>query len=76
MVYGLTFIIGGEMAVQITEDMTINQVLRLYPQVMGVFNTFRMDSCCGGARSLGQAAQDDGADIRELLAALTRAAGG
>lgn len=63
------------MAVKITEDMTINQVLRLYPQVMGVFNTFRMDSCCGGARSLGAAAREDGADIRELLDALKRAAG-
>lgn len=64
------------MAVKITEDMTINQVLRLYPQVTGVFNTFRMDSCCGGARSLGEAARGDGADISELLDALKRAAGG
>ncbi|MEK7847633.1 MAG: DUF542 domain-containing protein [Chloroflexota bacterium] len=64
------------MAVKITEDMTINQLLRLYPQAMGVFNTFRMDSCCGGARSLGEAAREDGSDIRELLDALKRAAGG
>lgn len=62
------------MAVEITEGMTINQVLKLYPQVMGVFNTFRMDSCCGGARSLGQAAREDGADIQRLLDALRRQA--
>ena len=64
------------MAVDIRPEMTINQVLRLYPQVMGVFNTFRMDSCCGGARSLEQAAQEDGADLEELLAALRQAAQG
>lgn len=62
------------MAAEITEDMSINQVLRLYPQVMGVFNTFRMDSCCGGARSLEQAAREDGADIQALLAAIRQAA--
>jgi regulator of cell morphogenesis and NO signaling len=62
------------MTTEITEDMSINQVLRLYPQVMGVFNTFRMDSCCGGARSLGQAALEDGADMQALLAALRQAA--
>ncbi len=61
------------MAAEITEEMSINQVLKLYPQVMGVFNTFRMDSCCGGARSLGQAAREDGADIQALLSALRQA---
>ncbi len=64
------------MATEITEDMSINQVLKAYPKVMGVFNTFKMDSCCGGARNLGQAAREDGADIQELLAAIRQAAAG
>ncbi|MEE9202593.1 MAG: DUF542 domain-containing protein [Dehalococcoidia bacterium] len=64
------------MTAEISEDMSINQVLKLCPRAMGVFNTFRMDSCCGGARSLEQAAREDGADIRELLAAIRQAAGG
>jgi len=62
------------MKAEISKDMTINHVLKLYPQVMGVFNTFGMDSCCGGARSLGVAAGEDGADVSELLKALQRTA--
>ena len=62
------------MKAKISREMSINHVLKLYPQVMGVFNTFGMDSCCGGARSLRTAAGEDGADINELLKALRQTA--
>jgi regulator of cell morphogenesis and NO signaling len=62
------------MTADIAQEMTINHVLKLYPHVMGVFNTFGIDSCCGGARSLGTAAGEDGADIDELLKTLQRTA--
>ncbi|MDP6101545.1 MAG: DUF542 domain-containing protein [Dehalococcoidia bacterium] len=62
------------MKAEISQEMTINHVLKCYPQVMSVFNTFGIDSCCGGARSLGTAAGEDGADIDELLKALQRTA--
>ncbi len=58
------------MAQQITKDMTVNQVLKLYPKSVGVFNKFNIDACCGGNRSLEQAAKEDKAALEELLSAL------
>ena len=58
----------------ITKDMTVNDTIRLYPSVMGVFNEFKLDSCCGGASSIEEASERDGADLGELLTALNKAA--
>lgn len=55
---------------QITEEMTVNQILKLYPGTIGVFNKFNIDACCGGNRSLKQAAMEDKVSIEDLLAAL------
>ncbi len=54
----------------ITGDMTINRVIELYPQTIGVFNRFNVDSCCGGSETLERAAARDGADLERLLEAL------
>lgn len=55
---------------QITKDMTVNQVLKLHPKTISVFNKFNVDACCGGNRSLEQAAKEDNVVIAELLSAL------
>jgi len=59
---------------QITREMSINQVIKLYPKTVGVFNKFNIDACCGGNRSIEQAAKEDRADLDALLSALNLAA--
>lgn len=59
---------------QITREMTVNQVLKLYPKTVGVFNKFNIDACCGGNRSIEQAAKEDKADLEALVSALNNAA--
>jgi len=60
----------------ITSEMMINAVIRAYPQTMGVFNSFNIDSCCGGADSLRTGAEKAGADLADLLEALNAVARG
>jgi len=60
--------------VKITKDMTINDVIKKYPNTIGIFNRFRLDSCCGGARTLEQSASEDGVSLEELLASLNASA--
>ncbi len=54
--------------------MSINEIIRKYPNTMGVFNRFNVDSCCGGARSLKSVAEEDRVDLRALIDALNEAA--
>jgi regulator of cell morphogenesis and NO signaling len=56
--------------VKIPESMAVNDAIRLYPETIAVFNDFGIDSCCGGAEPIAEAARRDGADLEELLAAL------
>lgn len=51
----------------IHKEMTVNQVIRLYPIVISVFNKFNIDSCCGGSDTLEAAAKKGNIDIEELL---------
>lgn len=60
---------------QITKDVIVNDCIKLYPKTIGVFTKFRIDSCCGGAVSIEQAARRDGADLEGLLKALRETAG-
>lgn len=57
---------------EITKEMTVNQVLKLYPGTVGVFNKFNIDACCGGNRNLEQAAREDKAALEELLSTLNK----
>lgn len=57
----------NHVATQITAATTVNEIVRLYPATIPVFNEFGIDSCCGGAASLAVAAERDGADLRALL---------
>ncbi|MEK6714408.1 MAG: DUF542 domain-containing protein [Nitrospirota bacterium] len=56
----------------ISKEMTVNQVLKLYPKSVGVFTKFNIDACCGGNRSLEQAAKEDKAALEELMTALDK----
>ncbi len=59
---------------QISKDITVNDCIRLYPSTIGVFTKFNIDSCCGGAVSIEEAARRDGADLEALMAELNNAA--
>lgn len=60
------------MAGTITKDLTVNECIKKYPDTIGMFNKFNIDSCCGGAVSLEEAAKRDGANLEELLKVLNK----
>lgn len=59
---------------KINKDMTINEVMKLYPKTMEVFTKFNVDSCCGGTNTLEKGAEDSGANLNSFLSALEKAA--
>lgn len=59
---------------KITQTMVVNDAIKLYPDTIGVFNKFHIDSCCGGAVSIEDAAKRDKADLNSLLKKLNEAA--
>ena len=60
--------------INITPDMSLNDVIRKYPTTIGVFNRFNIDSCCGGARSLRDMAAQDKVELDVFMQALKEAA--
>ena len=58
---------------RVDEAHSVNELLRDHPATAAVFNAFGIDACCGGARSLRDAAADDGADLATLLHELATA---
>ena len=40
----------------ITKDIVVNDCIKLYPKTIGVFTRFKIDSCCGGAVPIEEAA--------------------
>ncbi len=59
--------------VRISKEMSVNQIIKLYPGSIGVFNKFNIDSCCGGSETLEKAAKNAGVDIDVLLNAINEA---
>lgn len=57
-------------AVAIAPEVTVNELIRLYPGTVQVFNDFGIDACCGGAVPVLEAAARDGADPAALIEAL------
>ena len=51
-------------------ETTVNEVIRMYPESVSVFNEMGIDACCGGDASLAEAARRDGVDLGSLLARL------
>lgn len=59
--------------IKISKEMSVNQVIKLYPQSIGVFNKFNIDSCCGGSETLEKAAKNAGVRIEEVIDAINKA---
>lgn len=55
-------------------QLTVNEIVGLYPDSIAVFNEFGIDSCCGGAVALALAAERDGADLEQLIERLNQVA--
>ncbi|MBE9527917.1 MAG: DUF542 domain-containing protein [Proteobacteria bacterium] len=53
---------------KVTKDVIVNDCIRDFPKTIGVFTEFNIDSCCGGAVSIEDAAVRDGADLEAMLA--------
>lgn len=49
------------------EKMIVNETIRQFPATVEVFNRHGIDACCGGARSIVDAAVLDGADVDALV---------
>jgi iron-sulfur cluster repair protein YtfE (RIC family) len=58
---------------EITATMTVNDAIRAAPATVAVFNEAGIDSCCGGALTIGEAARRHGLDVEALLEKLRRA---
>lgn len=62
----------GEQAV-IGGGMTINDVIRRYPETQPVLDRYHIDYCCGGHGTLAEAARDMKFDLDQFLADLNKA---
>ncbi|MBI5238471.1 MAG: DUF542 domain-containing protein [Deltaproteobacteria bacterium] len=62
------------MAEKVTKEMVVNDCIRFHPNTITVFTKFHIDSCCGGAVSIEDAATRDGARLDELMKAINEAA--
>ncbi len=56
--------------VELPPDLTVNDIIRLWPATVAVFNSWGIDACCGGAVPVREAAERDGADPVALARAL------
>jgi iron-sulfur cluster repair protein YtfE (RIC family) len=54
----------------ISGDLTVNEVIRLYPATAATFAAFGIDSCCGGGLAVSEAARRHQIETDTLLAAL------
>ena len=57
----------------LSSDMTVNEVIRAFPASVEVFSRFGIDSCCGGALPLLEAAARHRIEEEALLTALRAA---
>ncbi|APD08642.1 hypothetical protein YIM73518_24450 [Thermus brockianus] len=49
----------------------VNEILRRYPEAVRLLSGLGLDTCCGGAEPLEEAARQAGRDPIEVLNALT-----
>ncbi len=59
---------------KVAKELIVNDCIKLYPNTIGIFTKFNIDSCCGGAVSIADAARRDGAELEALMTALNEAA--
>ena len=53
--------------------LSVNEVLRRRPRAVRVLNAFGIDTCCGGAASLDEAAREVGVPVDDLVLAVEMA---
>jgi len=58
------------MSPQSIATQTINTLVEKDPQVLRVLGRYGIDTCCGGARTIEQAAKEGGLDLAKLVAEL------
>lgn len=51
----------------VTADTLVNDAVKQYPQTLHIFNVAGIDTCCGGALPIGEAAKRHGKDVDVLL---------
>jgi regulator of cell morphogenesis and NO signaling len=51
----------------ITKDTIINDAVKDHPHTVYVFKAAGIDTCCGGALPIGEAARRHGIDVNELM---------
>jgi regulator of cell morphogenesis and NO signaling len=57
----------------ITKHLRLNEVIRIYPETVKVFHELGLDACCGGDRTVAEAAEAHGLKLEEVLQALEEA---
>lgn len=62
--------------IAIDPTVTVRETMARHPETKAVFSRFGVDTCCGSGIPIRDAAQRDGADAEELLAALRTARAG
>ena len=60
----------------IDSTLTLNEITVRYPVTLGVLRDYGLDTCCGGALPLAEAAARHRIDVAELRAALEGAVSG
>jgi regulator of cell morphogenesis and NO signaling len=55
------------------EELTVNETIQRFPKTVAVFGAHGIDSCCGGALPVAEAAARHGIPLPELLKALESA---
>ena len=60
----------------ITKEMKISDVTKKYPDTLNIFGNFKVDFCCGGGRSIDEAARGKNINLEKLLTELNKIAGG
>lgn len=53
-------------------DMSVNELLQRWPASVRALDALGVDSCCGGAASLEEAAADVGVPVSTLIDAIER----
>lgn len=59
--------------ITITDETTVSEVARSFPNSIPVLQEYGIDFCCGGARSLREACRDKGISFESLLRGLEKA---
>lgn len=58
----------------VTKEMKISDVTKKYPDTLSVFGNFRIDFCCGGAKTIEEASVLKKLDMEKLLEELNEIA--